>query len=268
VNFATNFRWLIFTSHIFAKSKPLILDSTCVTIATYGPRIQQVHLVLKNVITQSLPVQKIYLVIDESDRIRTPESLKRFEKFGLEIVYIPDGLRSYKKFYGLQDSRFNLKIIYDDDLYISRKSVQRLFMMHRKYPDCIIGHRGVDVPMNENDSKPYKEWKRVSKRGVPSSTLLLTSGAGSLYSAKLTEIVQSTLDKDNFLTLCPTADDLWMFFSANRFDVKRVLTHSMDRFAIPFIFGETNGLWVENVILGGNDRQFKNLLDKYGLKRI
>ena len=231
-----------------------------VSLASYEARYSFLKYTLMNLLTQSLKPNEIIVVLDPNKKHSLPKTLSRFEKYGVRFIDAKEDYRSYKKYVPLALEPTRLFAIYDDDNFIRKSSLRALYKQWLKTPECLVGHRGVELKRRGDSFTKYEEWKHSIEGGEPSLELLITTGAGTLFG--INSLNSSVWKPEIFMKISPTADDLWILFVASAYNIKRVLTGSLSSFQISWKIENINSLWHENVSLGGNDRQLE-LLNEY-----
>lgn len=161
-------------------------DSVIVSMTTFPARISYVHLAIKSLLSQTVIPEKLilWLVKDQFRDVAIPEQLRALCAYGLEIRFCDEDLLAHKKYYyAMRTFPEQVIVTYDDDIIYPEDSLEKLLMMHRKFPDAIICNRGREIEMNGGFVAPYKDWK-VSGRvpaGLPSYRVMASTGAGTLY---------------------------------------------------------------------------------------
>lgn len=161
-------------------------DSVIVSMTTFPARIGYVHLAIKSLLSQTVIPEKLilWLAKDQFRDVAIPEQLRALCAYGLEIRFCDEDLLAHKKYYyAMRTFPEQVIVTYDDDIIYPEDSLEKLLMMHRKFPDAIICNRGREIEMNGGFVATYKDWK-VSGRvpaGLPSYRVMASTGAGTLY---------------------------------------------------------------------------------------
>jgi hypothetical protein len=200
-----------------------------------------------------------------------PEDLLVFEKYGLEIRWCED-LRSYCKLVpALSHFSDSFIVTVDDDLFYDKTCVEKLWKSHLENPNSIICHVAKVVKFNAGGViAPFTEWPRNIKNNYPQFFNTQLGASGALYHKKY--LHDDICKKDLFLNLAPYADDIWFYFMAllkgTPICVVQKKSCNNVKYVNPYReYGFENGhtLGSGNVNGGGNDRQFKNVLDYYNI---
>ncbi len=179
-----------------------------VSLTTYGRRINDVDLTIRSLFKQTYKPDVIVLNLAETEFApdSIPRSLKILERHGLVINYACD-TRSYKKLIPtLALYPKDLIITVDDDVLYPDCLVAYLIEAYLKNPNMIHGFRGYTIPIRENQILPYDKWRKCSRDSY-GKEIMLTGVGGILYwpGCFHPDIVR----QDLFMSLAPTADDLW-----------------------------------------------------------
>lgn len=236
-----------------------------VSLTTYSKRIHDVYLVLESISLQTVLPNRVilWLAEDEFSLDTLPLTLKSRLPYGLEVRFCPD-FKSYKKIIPtLQLAPESLVITLDDDVIYPHDTVERLLNEHRQSPKTILGNRAHEIVFRGNQPGPYKQWKKEVDQ--PGENVFLTGCGAILYPPE--SLHQSVTDSELFTTLCPHADDIWLYIMAKMqgTDIRKAAGRHYIEFAqIPN--NQTIGLNKLNVDRGQNDIQMKAVMDHFGCK--
>jgi hypothetical protein len=264
--------WLIkkYKEFLFSlfRSVPFIgneSSNVVVCLTTYPARLDDVWLTIESLFLQTYTPWKIILVLarDEFNDVEFPRELSEQVNRGLEIVWVDENTKSYKKLLPVVE-RFpeSCIVTFDDDVIYERKRLQRIIEGSQKNPGCIIGGRGKSVTYIGQNFMPYSEWPLANASSCPFGTLL-TGVGGILYPASsLREDI--LFDISAAQRVAPTADDLWFWLAAIKAGTP-IHCLGINR-NFPIIFrADTNTLTMVNCVGGGNDLQLKNINEKYSV---
>lgn len=129
-----------------------------VSLTSYPKRIDTIWLTITSLFKQSMKPDLIVLWLAKS-QFKTlddlPESLKRLQKYGLQIK-LCDDLKSHKKYYyALKEFNEDIVILADDDMFYPNDTVETLYKMHLKYPMDICTMSAQYIGSN-HDTVPSK----------------------------------------------------------------------------------------------------------------
>lgn len=240
-----------------------------VSLTSYGQRLEELHYTLFSLVNQTIAPEKIIVNLSANDFEKISPILHIFQKYGVEFTEVED-TKSYKKLIPtLQKYPDKIIITADDDLYYKSDWLEKLLLTHKKFPTMILCHLTAKISFLNNKLKPYNEWQ-FNKRGtIPSYSNLILSGAGTLFPPN--SLYKDVCNADLFMKLSPTADDIWDYFMAFLQGTKIIQiqnSYSNLHYVNPYReYGIINGktLTQENVMLGKNDEQFKNVLSYYNI---
>ncbi len=231
-----------------------------VTLTSYPPRYPTLHLTLKSLLAQSVRPDRFCLWIARSDFASLPLNVHELEQDGLEILQCSD-MKSYKKIIpSLEADQHNFFVTADDDRYYARDWLRELVDAHpigEKQVTCGRAHRiAVDA---DGMPLPYLDWKiDVTDEGA--SKLVFPTGLGGvLYEPGIfhSDVTKSEI----FLELCPTADDIWLYWMAS-LNGARFRKIGPKRRQITWVDSQRVALYAQNRT--ANDEQLAKMIDRYG----
>ena len=229
-----------------------------VSVTTYGDRLRTVHLVLESIAAGSMLPSRMILWVDsdEAFRNRTP-GLQRLVARGLEIRR-SENFGPHTKYYPylLSTDTFESALVTaDDDLLYSAWWLDGLMRSYREHPASVNCYRAHRMRLEKAVIAPYVTWG-ACKTTDPSFLHFATGVSGCIYPPSLLQKLK--VAGDEFLQLCPKADDVWLHVNALRAGMKtRQIWDRPLRF--PFVPGtQGSGLYHSNVLLARNDEQIHN----------
>ncbi len=243
------------------RSRQLIISLT-----SYKKRIDTLPIVLNRLLCQTVKPDHIVLYLAKDNfplgEEELPERLLGMQNRGLEIKWCEKDIKSYKKIIpALKDYPDDIIITVDDDVFYDLDLVEKLYNSYKRFPDAVSAMRVHRMKFdNENNLLLYSEWqKEVSDViGEPTMSFFPTGVGGVLYPPHCMH--EEVLNEDNFMKLCPNADDVWLKFMTvmNNFPVVAVdMLHELK-----YIPGtQEECLWKTNFY--ENDIQIKQFLDVY-----
>lgn len=235
------------------------------SLTSHPGRIDTVWITIETLFRQSVKPDEIILWLADTQFKGVddlPENLKQQQDRGLTIRFCDD-LKSHKKyFYVLQENIEDIVILFDDDMFYPYDTIQKLLVMHERYPEniCTITAQMINPSAKEEPSKWFNP--PISVRFEDSREIQIFTGSGSLYPPHT--FSEEAFNKQNILGLCPSADDLWLTFMAMRENVRVTALYPWRAFPIEIYGTARNSLWFENAQNGKNDLQWKALLKTYG----
>lgn len=188
-------------------------NGVIVSLTSFPKRINRLWIVIETILRQTLPPKKIILWLSAdqfSDMEQLPASLLAQQERGLEIRIMPNDLRSHKKYYyALTEYPDHDIVLIDDDIFYRSTMIEDM----RKYadlnPQCVIAQFGKTMLWNDLDKlKPYVSWPLVITETKPRDDIFFGTGGGVLINKR--HLSDDALNKDLFIKLAPTADDVWI----------------------------------------------------------
>lgn len=180
-----------------------------ISLTSYGPRLKTVHLTLETLMHQDRMPGRIILWLTAKDATECGISpaLKRLQARGLEISVVNEDLGPYKKLvHALKRYPDKCIITVDDDVFYPAHFVESLIDTAAQYPTHVVAFRCAWMKKRGEQLRPYLDWPNATSRG-PSYNLFPTGVSGVLYPPG--SLNAEVLNKDVFMAIAPTADDVW-----------------------------------------------------------
>lgn len=238
-----------------------------VSLTSYGPRIQDVHLTIESLMQQTRKANRIILWLSENEQNKElPMALQLQQARGLEVRYCKD-IRSYTKLIPtLKLCPEAIIITVDDDCLYNMDVIDRLYRSYITDKTCVHCLTGSEISIKNNNIESYNNWKPLAINAY-GKQFLATGVGGVLYPPHI--FTDEIFNESVFMSICPTADDIW--FKAMELlagiKVKRAEVHNAS--GVEFITNEASqivNLNSTNVGGGGqNDIQIKAVFKKYGI---
>jgi protein O-GlcNAc transferase len=240
------------------KTDPKVI----VSITSYGYRIKETApITIASLLRQTTMPDKVILWLAHGEKV--PSILTGLVRYGLEIKYYED-IKSYKKLIpALEEFPNSVIITADDDVEYPKDWLNKFLVVHRKNPDQILAQRGRRISVTtEGVPAPYEDWPFLDKKDVNSHLILPNGIGGVLYPPH--SLSKKVFNKDLFMELSPTGDDLWFWAMAELKGTKRMLVQNGYQNISEYEL-DTQGLWntVNHDTTSGNDAQFINILKKF-----
>ncbi len=255
----THIRWL--TRRAGRKHnlpKPLI-----VSLTSYPPRFSTLALSLKCLLTQNIAPDKVVLWIARGDFDQLPDEVLALQEQGLEIALTRD-VKSYKKIIpALRAHPDSFILTADDDVYYPSGWLGELVAGYDPSRQEIPAQRVHRIVTDAaGEPVPYMKWEFDVKAGPAHPRNVATGVGGVLYPPG--SLHPDVLSETTFKNLCPSSDDLWLYFMARRagWQVRKI---GRRRRYLSWAGSQRIALQHDNVVVGGgNDVQFERLLKHYG----
>lgn len=237
-----------------------------VSLTSFPARIEEVWISIETILRQTFKPDAIILWLSEEQFHGhiLPKKLTNLEKRGLTIKFVAEDIRSHKKYkYAIEQYPNDYIITLDDDLYYDEGLLQNLVNLKKQYPEFVPTNRAHKIIFNDLNVLTYGAWFHNAFQTKPSHSLVQTGGFGTLYTFGDLDIDFNK--NDIFLKIAPHADDLWLKIMVLKKGKKVVTNSKYNKDPLVVKGTQNNKLVIENVINGGNDTQFKNLLEYYQL---
>lgn len=244
-----------------------------VSLTTFPPRISQLHLMLKSILWQACPPEKIIVWLSEQEfpgqlnDLR--EELRELMANGIEFRFVPENFRSHKKYHYVFREYPDSKVItLDDDLIYPRNTVGRLLSLSYQYPETICGNVIRKIHTDGNTFSKYKKWAKVFTMPVNSSLQNVAIGCGGIYYPPHW-YGEELFDWKIISEHCPIADDLWL--KANELKRHVKVTGGGGFYPRPIELPQTQGNSLQkknNGKVNQNDKQWKSLNEFWKLDEL
>lgn len=232
-----------------------------ISLTSYPGRFDVLPLTLKCLLTQSVRPDTVVLWIAYDDFSQLPPAIFALQDVGLEIRGCPD-TRSFKKIISALDAFSDSFIVTaDDDLYYHPTWLEELVRAYDGDDRTVLCHRAHRIRLdNHGLPSPYDTWEMEIRDHGRSPLVFPTSGGGTLYPPRI--LPDETRDSSCFLRLCPTADDIWLYWMMRRNGGQaRRVSHFRELIAWPG--SQKTSLWSINI--AENDRQIRAMVEHFGV---
>lgn len=243
------------------------MDKIIVSFTSYPKRINTVYKVLDSIINQTILPDKIILYLSSSEFEGFGElpNLECYEKYGFEIHWHEENLKSHKKwFYVFQEYKNDIVITIDDDILYNKNMLENLLKYHKQFPNCVVGRHVNIITCNENGTiAAYENWCGLCGEyvGMPRMDMEAVGNAGILYPTYLLDNTE-IFKKEIFMEKCPYADDIWLKIMEVYNGIPTVLAEKRWN-DIMLEEHQKSCLFETHNKDGGNDKQLEELLKEY-----
>lgn len=248
-------------------------DNLIVSLTSYPGRITTLFIVIESLLQQTLRPDHLLLWLSREDfpneRVDLPQSLLNQEARGLEILFVDDNHRSYKKIIPTLDAHSDsIVITVDDDLMYPVDLIDLLYRAHKQHPKDVLCNRARRMIITDTGAPAaYSQWPLLANQAEAGPRVMPTGNHGVLYPPG--SLHRDVSNGETYQQLAPFGDDLWLKSMSLINGVScRVIEdrrHPRMRFlSLPFTFGP--GLRDSNRSNNhGNDHQFNALWEHYKL---
>lgn len=239
-----------------------------VSLTSFPNRINRLWIVIETIMRQTLKPDKIILWLSKeqfSSFDSLPKKLRSQCLRGLEIRLVDGDIRSHKKyFYTLKEFPCCNMITIDDDIFYRSNMIEDLITYSVKYPFCIISQYSSEISWTDFKLDPYFLWKKNVIEKEPNFTTFFGSGGGTLFPPN--SLFLGILNKDLFMELAPTADDIWLNAMSRLNNTKVVATKYYSN-NIPVL--NFNNITLESINNGNNQNDIQiNSVRNFYIKNI
>lgn len=204
-------RWLISNKSLNISDRP---EKIAVTLTSFPERIGIVPAVIKSIISGKVKPDYIELYLANSQfpggENDLPKALVSLKQYGLEIKWYED-IKSFKKLVpAISEHSGDIIVTADDDAYYGADWLSKLYASYKADPKAVCCHRATPFYIEDGKWKTIIDGKHFYKDA--SILNMQVGGAGVLYPPH--SLSAEVTDKDLFMTLAPTNDDLWFWVNA------------------------------------------------------
>lgn len=249
-----------------APETPRAQRSITVSLTSYPARIAAVHLAVRSLLHQTMKADRVILWLAREQFPRgeedLPKELTALVGEGLTISWCEDLGPHKKYFYAMQQYPEDIIITADDDMEYQPELIETLYRCYRAFPYAVCCMRAHGIRFGADKSiAPYSQWERDSTRVyIPSMSLMATGVGGVLYPPHC--MSDELFNKEQFMSLCPSADDLWLKVMQVMSLTPTVIAGSMPEDS-QIAGTQDTALWRSNDKKSGNDRQLNAILSVY-----
>lgn len=238
---------------------------TIISLTSFGKRLSTVWITIESLLRQKDNYCNIHLYVARNDSsVRIPFK-KHMEKNGVEIHYVED-LKSFKKFYFAAKEYGDKNIITVDDDVIYPNYLTSSLIDAIREQNCVCCFRCHKITIENGIINKYDEWNEVKDGMIRNMYFLPTGVGGVIYPKKY--FCKELLNKELFMEMMPTADDIWLRFwgIAKGVEVYKVKEEYKNWIAIRFT--QKNRLGIINNGYSMNDLAIMNIVAYIGIDKL
>lgn len=243
-----------------AAELPPARSGLFVSLTSYAPRFATLAPTLRSLLLQTLRPEAVLLWIGHQDVPHLPDEVRELEAYGLRIMPCDDHRSHTKYVHALRSFPHADIAICDDDTWYPPYWLARLFAASR--PGEIACHRAHRIALDRSGAPlGYRAWEHDIV-GPETSVYLLPTGVGGAL-LRRDRFDPRVFDMSLARALCPTADDIWLYFMARLAGTRFRHTGWTD----PLVtWGGSQGaaLWRLNVAEHGNDHCLAAMVERFG----
>ena len=193
------------------KRKDSIKSDVIVSFTSFPARIDNVWQVVVCMLNQEVQPRAILLWLSKEQfpcANSIPESLKRLEGDIFKIRLVEGDIRSHKKYFYVSEELPESRILLiDDDLYYPTNMIKRMLKEMELTGNMVSMYASHINYKIDNTLMPFSTWRNEYGKSN-SEKLFFGSGGGFLF--RPMDMYKDINNIDLALSLCPTADDIWL----------------------------------------------------------
>jgi hypothetical protein len=248
--------------------KPHGLDQqVIVSVTSYPARFPMLHWTLRSLLRQSMVADQTILWVSETDYLLLPPEVLELKSEGLSIRTYKHDFRSYRKIIPVLQNFPDVYIVTaDDDVPYWKTWLEELVVEMKNTHPASVCHRAHRITLDQ-DSKPkkYTEWDKAISTSASGPLIFPTGVHGVMYDTR--KLDRKVTNSDSFLSLAPSADDVWLYWMvrlANGFSVKV----DGNRRVLEWPETQAQNLRRGNIQGGGNDVAVGNMIETFGFSSL
>jgi len=239
-----------------------------ISLTSIPSRLKTLHLVIRNLMAQSVSPKKIVLWLETGLEGQVPSALRKLSGDLFEIRFSDQCSSSHSKLiHTLEAYPKEIIVTCDDDFLYRKNWLSLLYAEHLKNPNCIIAHNTLHVNHNpQGDPLPFRKWKYPEDGEINPRAVYPLGAWGVLYPPGA--LHKEAMDRELFLSLAPKADDHWFKAMSLIKGTRSIPTSVRAKEPIPVINTQGVALKKENLGEDKNTVQWQSLQDHYHLSDI
>lgn len=252
----------------------LTIDRLCqndviISLTSYGKRLKDVYLPIESIMQGSMKPNKLILWLAEEEKgMPLPITLLKQKTRGLDIRYYKD-IKSFKKLIPtLIEYPDACVITIDDDVIYPFDFLENLLLSYKQNPKSVHANRVHRITLDlQGRPLAYSKWESCTTVGNNSILNFATGVGGILYPPHCLDT--RVFDEQVFMSLCPSADDIWFFAMAHLKGFYTCKSFTRDAAGNDFVENPSaQDVALKRINKGVNnlnDTQLKLVLNKYNL---
>lgn len=201
-------------NHKNYKLKPCLKENNriIISVTSFPLRIKKLWVVIETILRQSQKPDKLilWLSLEQFSSIDIlPKKIVAQVKRGLEIRFVNEDIKSFKKFYySFQEFPQDYILTIDDDIFYESHLIENIINLSKTYKNSIIAAYCKKINWNSTNLSSYSSWPLIKEKTTPNYQCFFGTGGGTLFPPN--SLDHDIFKKDLFLNLSPTADDIWI----------------------------------------------------------
>lgn len=232
-----------------------------ISLTSYRPRFATLVPTLKSLLRQTLPPEHVLLWVGQRDADALPDEVRAMETEGLRIMPRED-LRSFTKFiHAVREYPEHRIAICDDDTWYRPHWLEQLAT---PLPAGQIACHRIHRIMLDPAGHPiaYNDWEQASAARDASPLNFPTGVGGVLF--RPSQMAAEIVDAEEALRLCPSADDVWLYWMGRLAGSTFVRVGNNDSL-VSWRGSQSVALWrTNNIGHNANDEQIRAMIERFG----
>jgi hypothetical protein len=251
-----------YIKNIFNKS--ILVDgknNVVVSLTSYDPRISRVFATIESIAEGTIKPKRLILYLDNSfKQNKIPETIKRLERRGLEIIFCHDDgpHKKYRPYLLSQNTHTCPLVTADDDVLYPKNWLNDLLYAHEINSKIIYCHRARIFKQIDLEVAPYRTWAPCKNTEAGRDVFSL-GVSGVIYPASFLNQLIALSSLNTFCDIAPNADDIWLNMLARFWGYKKQQIRNEPAEFAQIPLSSSSALHHKNVAQGGNDLQMKKM---------
>lgn len=233
-----------------------------VSLTSHPPRFATLAPTLAGLLAQTVRADATILWLGHGDAERLPPEVLALRARGLEVRETRD-LRSFTKLVPALRAFPGAHVATaDDDLHYGGDWLEGLVEAARAGPRDVPCWRAHRIGIDRGRPRPYAEWAWNLPRPERGPLVFPTGVSGVLYPPG--SLYEDAARDDLFMDLCPTADDVWLWWMHRLAGATAAKVGGRARI-VDWPGSQDTSLQAVNLVGDGNDRAMAAMTARYGL---
>ena len=235
-----------------------------VSLTSFPLRVGRLWIVIESLLRQTKKPDEIILWLSRTqfpnELMDLPQKLLKQMECGLDIRFVDEDIRSYKKFYYVfQEYPDDIIVTADDDIMYPDYMIADLYETYKQNPKAVVARYCYEMKWDDKGLRSYRDWNFVSLyKDYKSEALFFGSGGGVLFPPRCYS--QEIFNKDMFLKICSRADDVWLNAMV-RMNGTPIVKVNRSTVVLPVLLREDMKLFSTNIF--DNDKYIKAVQEHY-----
>lgn len=236
-----------------------------VSLTSYSARFQTIRWTLLSLLRQTVLADQIILWVTEEDYTELNHDILALQSQGLTIRTYAKNYKSYLKIIPALEMFPDAYIVTaDDDLPYWKTWLEELVIEMKRSQSASVCHRAHRITLDPNSiPNDYGDWEMAISAPSTGPLVFATGVHGVMYDAK--KLDPRTTDATAFLSLAPSADDIWLYWMV-RLTQGVTVKIGKKRRVIEWYRSQVQNLRTINIQGGGNNAALRNMIERFGFK--